>query len=404
MAVGLRDLVEVLGAAHAAHVAELVGREQLEHQQVGVLLLDHAAALGHERAVDLRGRLHGGHRAHDLLAEGVEQVRDPHEPAAPALALEHVEHGLAAHAQARSEVRAHAVLGGRRAGEHRREADHRAGRIRGLDREVLRALAREPVHHGGMRLPEALAVAAVHDDHVDAPGECLLHRLARRPLRIARQPARERARGEGAQGCGDRHGRGHPQQRAGARFLGEERARAERYQELRQLLERVAARGIRVGEHEAPEPQPVRPGSTGAQVVVDRAPDHDREEQIAGERAREQRRRAPRLQQRQRCQRGEPEQRPAAKREGEARQHERGGTRAHERQSERPVGRQPERRGREQHQQRVHDREGPPLVEDVPGPRGPHLDRAGRPGAPLLDRAHALRFHLAHASYRIRVP
>ena len=244
VAVGLRDLVEVLGAAHAAHVAELVGREQLEHQQVRVLLLDHPAALGHERAVDLRGRLHGCHRAHDLLAEGIEQVRDPHESAAPALALEHVEHGFAAHAQARSEVRAHSVLGGGGAGEHRREADHRAGRVCGLDREVLRALARELVHHGGMRLPEAFAVAAVHDDHVDAPGECLLHRLARRALRIARQAARERAGGEGAQGCGDRHRRDHPQQRAGARFLGEERARAERDQELRQLFERVAARGI----------------------------------------------------------------------------------------------------------------------------------------------------------------
>ena len=36
--VGLGELVEVLGAAHAAHVAELVGRQQLEHEQVRVLL------------------------------------------------------------------------------------------------------------------------------------------------------------------------------------------------------------------------------------------------------------------------------------------------------------------------------------------------------------------------------
>ena len=49
VAVGLRELVEVLGAAHAAHVAELVGGEQLEHQQVGILLLHHPSALGHER-------------------------------------------------------------------------------------------------------------------------------------------------------------------------------------------------------------------------------------------------------------------------------------------------------------------------------------------------------------------
>ena len=53
VAVGLGELVEVLGVAHAAHVAELVGGQQLEHEQVGVLLLDHAAALGAERAVDL---------------------------------------------------------------------------------------------------------------------------------------------------------------------------------------------------------------------------------------------------------------------------------------------------------------------------------------------------------------
>ena len=53
MAVGLRDLVEVFGAAHAAHVAELVGGEQLEHQQIGILLLHHPSALGHERIIDL---------------------------------------------------------------------------------------------------------------------------------------------------------------------------------------------------------------------------------------------------------------------------------------------------------------------------------------------------------------
>ena len=53
VAVGLRELLEVLGVAHAAHVAELVGGEQLEHEQVRVLLLDHAPALGGERVVDL---------------------------------------------------------------------------------------------------------------------------------------------------------------------------------------------------------------------------------------------------------------------------------------------------------------------------------------------------------------
>ena len=44
VAVGLLELVEVLAVAHAAHVAELVGGEQLEHEQVGVLALDHPRA------------------------------------------------------------------------------------------------------------------------------------------------------------------------------------------------------------------------------------------------------------------------------------------------------------------------------------------------------------------------
>ena len=324
-------------------------------------------------------------------------MRDPHEPAAPAIALEHVEDGLAPHAEARSEVRAHAVLGRRGAGEHRREADDSARRICRFDREVLRPLARKPVHHRGICLPEAPAVAAVHHDHVDPPSERvarLVREFVRRPLRIARQAARERARREGAQSRGDGHGGGNAQQRAGARFLGQQRAGAERDGELRQLLERIAARGIGVREHQAPEPQPVGPRRPGAEVVVDRAPDDDREEHVAGKRTREQRRRPPWLQQRQRHQGGEPEQRSAAKREGEARQDKCGGARTEERHPEGSVGRQPDRRGHEQHQQRVHDREGPTLVKDVPDPRRPDLERTRR--APLL--------HLAHARHRIRVP
>jgi len=96
--VRLGELVEVLGAAHAAHVAELVRGEQLEHEQLRVLLLHHAPTLGRQRAVDLRGRLDRGHRADHVLAEWVEQVGDTHEPAAAPRALEHVEDRLAAHA------------------------------------------------------------------------------------------------------------------------------------------------------------------------------------------------------------------------------------------------------------------------------------------------------------------
>jgi hypothetical protein len=45
VAIRLGELLQVFGAAHAAHVAELVGREKLEHEQVRVLLLDDAPAL-----------------------------------------------------------------------------------------------------------------------------------------------------------------------------------------------------------------------------------------------------------------------------------------------------------------------------------------------------------------------
>ena len=41
------ELVEVLAVAHAAHVAELVGGQQLEHEQVGVLPLDHLGGPAH---------------------------------------------------------------------------------------------------------------------------------------------------------------------------------------------------------------------------------------------------------------------------------------------------------------------------------------------------------------------
>ena len=191
VAVGLRELVEVLGVAHAAHVAELVGGQQLKHEQVRVLLLHHAAALGAQRAVDLAGGLHRGDRAHDLLAERVEQVRDPHQPAAAPVALEHVEDGLAAHAEPRGEVGAHAVLGRRGAGEHRREADDGARRVGRLDAQVLGALAGEPVHDGRVRLPEAAAVAAVDHDHVHPLGQ-----------RLGRPAAAARGPGSAAGACG----------------------------------------------------------------------------------------------------------------------------------------------------------------------------------------------------------
>ncbi len=108
--VGMRHLLEVLRAAHTADVAELVRGEELEHEQVGVLLLDHATPLGAERAVDLGSRLHGADGSHDVLPERVEQMRDPHESPTAAVRLEHVEDRLHPHAEPGGEVRAHAVL------------------------------------------------------------------------------------------------------------------------------------------------------------------------------------------------------------------------------------------------------------------------------------------------------
>ena len=170
-AVRLHQLVEVLGAAHAANVTELVGGQQLEDEQVWVLLLDHAAGLLAQRVVDPRGRLDRRDRPHGLLVERVQEVRDPHQPAAAVASGEHVEDRLDPHAEPRREVRAHPVLLGRRAGEHGREADDGARRVRRLHVEVLGALVGEAVDHRGVRLPEACAVAAINNDHVDPAGE-----------------------------------------------------------------------------------------------------------------------------------------------------------------------------------------------------------------------------------------
>ena len=170
VAVGLRELVEVLGAAHTADVPELVGRQQLQDEQVGVLFLDHAPALGAQRAVNLRRGLHRADRPNDVVAEGVEQVGDADEPATAALTLEHVEDRLDPDPEPRGEVRAHPVLVRCGAGQHRGEADDRTRRVGRLHAEVLGAFAGEPVDHGRVRLPQPAAVAAVDDNHVDPAG------------------------------------------------------------------------------------------------------------------------------------------------------------------------------------------------------------------------------------------
>jgi hypothetical protein len=233
-------------------------------------------------------------------------VRDSDEPAAPPVVREHVEDRRAAHPQPRREVGAHAVLGRCCAGEHRREADDRARGIGRLDREVLGALACKPVHHGGSRLPEPPPVAAVDDDDVHAPRERIGAALLP-PGRIAREPLREASRGKGTEPGADRQGGRNAGDGRRSRLLRDQRGGAQHDQQLRNLLQGVAARRVGVGEHQAPEAQPVRPRRARAEVVVDGAPHHDREERVAGERAGQQQGRAPGLEQWHRGERGQPE-------------------------------------------------------------------------------------------------
>ena len=418
--VGLGQLVEVLRAPHAPHVAELVGGEQLEHEQLGVLLVDHPARLGCERAIDFRGRLHRCHRPDHFFTERVEQMRDPHEPAAAAVALEDVEDRLPAHAEPRREVRPHAVLGRRRAGEHRREADDRPRRIGRLDIQILGALPGEPVDDRGIRLPEPPPVAAVDDDHVHAPGE-RRPRVDRRPpergergplaLGIARQAPPECAAGQHAEDGRCRQAGRQPGDRRSGRLLRQQGRGAHGDQQLRELFERVSARRVGVRQHQAPEAQPVGPGRACAEVVVERPPDDHREERIARERAGDQPGRPPRLEQRHGEERGEPQEFASAQRECEARQNKRRRRSSEHRQPERSVGGEPHRGRREQHEQGICDRERPALVEDVPGTRRPDLGEASRALVPRARARLPARREpcsplvlAGHARHRIRVP
>ena len=372
-------LLQVLVVARAAHVAQLVGGQQLQHQQVGVLLLHDRAPGGGQRVVDARGGLHRRDRPHHLLAERIQQVRDAHQAAALACALQGVEHRLAADSQPRREVGAHAVLGRRGAGEHGREADHRPGRVRGVHVQVLGALACEAVHGGRVGLPHALAVGAVHHDHVNAAGTALC--VARCGAVEAggvggQHVALEAAPGDEAQPAGNRHADGDGGGAARGRLLGQQRGRAERHDHLRHLLEHVAAGGVRVGGHQPPEAGEVGPRRARAQVVVERAPEEDGEEDPAGQGARQERGRAPRLQQGERYGERQPQQRPAAQREREARQRDRHGQGTEQRPPQPAAGSEAERRRREEHHHRVDDRERLALVEDVPGPCGPDLEKA----------------------------
>jgi hypothetical protein len=422
--VGLGELVEVLRATDPAHVTELVGREQLEHQQVRVVSVDHSACLGGQRMVDFGSRLHRRYGTDHFFAKRVEQVSDPDEPTATTVALEHVEHRLSAHPEPRREVRAHAVLGRGRAGEHRREAHDRPRRIGRLDRQVLSALPGDPVHDRSIRLPEPPPVAPVDNDHVNPPSErrkrtarsrgggagrcrpkaarsraggagrcraraardreggarrrgASLAAHGRSAFRIARQALRERAVRQCPAGGRDPEGGSQAADRRSGRLLGQQCRRAQGDQQLRDLLEGVSARRVGVRQDQAPEAEAVGPGRARAQVVIDGSPHDHREERIARQRARQERRRPPRLEQRHGDERGEPQEGAPAQRECEARQHERRPGRCQQRQPKRSVGCQPDRGRGDKDQQRVEDRERPALVDDIPGPGRPDLGEAG---------------------------
>ena len=376
--VRLGELIEVLGTPHAAYVTQLVGGQQLEHEQVGILLVHHAPRLGGQRVVDPARRLHRRHRPNHFFAKRIEQMRDPDKPSAAPVAFEEVEDRLAPHPEPRSEVRPHAVLGRRGAGEHRREAHDRPRRIGRLDRQVLGALSRKPIHHRSSRLPQPAPVAPVDDDHVHPPCPALgRQQFTCVPLRVARQVLREPARGQRAQSGCDRQRAGHARDRCSAPLLGEQGCAAQRDHELRDLLEGISARRVRVRQDESPEAEAVGPRRARAQVVVDRAPDHDGEERVAGQSTREQPRRPPRLEQRYGRERGEPQKNTSTQREREPREHDRHSDRADQRDPEPAVRRQPDDPRRQKDQQRIHDRKRPPLVEDVPSPGSPDLGEAG---------------------------
>jgi hypothetical protein len=151
LAVGVLEPSEVLAVAGAPHVTGLVGGEQLEHEQVGILLVHHALGLGAQRGIEPLRPLHRGDRP-GVVRKRVEQVRYADEPPTPAGAVEHVEYRLPTHTRARSEVGAHAVLGRRGPREHGGEAHQGAGRIGGLDAQVLGALSAQPIDRWGGRL------------------------------------------------------------------------------------------------------------------------------------------------------------------------------------------------------------------------------------------------------------
>ena len=218
------------------------------------------------------------------------------------------------------------MLRGRGAREHGGEAGDGPGGMDGVHAEVLRALAGEAVERGRAGLAQPIAVRAVHDEHVHAPGDRRARLGARhgghgRGRRRGGQAAPEAPSGDQAERGDERDDGRDPHDASRTRRLGQQRARAKGHEHLRHLLERVAARGVGVREHEPPEAHAVRPRGARPQVVVDRAPDDHGEGRIARERAGEQSGRPAELEHGHRDGEGDPQAHPPAQREGQARGH-----------------------------------------------------------------------------------
>ena len=380
--VGLLDAFEVLGVVAAAGVAGLVDGQRLQHEQRGVLGPQHLARAGCERLVDLLVGGDGGDGADAALAEGVHEVRDADEPPALAARGERVEDRLALRAEAGDEVAPHSVRARRRAREHRGE---RRDRARGVDRPHVLAdetLGREAVEERRARLGEAVGAAAVDDDEDDAAAR-------RRPARVAQPRRRLRLRRRpGEPPLVNEHGEHRRARRVGlgggdggqAAALGEPARQQHEDQQLRDLFEEVPAGRVGILDHELPEAQAVGPRRADAEVVVDRAPEHDREAEVERDDERD-RGRVEGAEEdeaggQQRPQRGAQAQREVvAPEEGEQRQQRR--QRAEQPQRVAAVRREDRQAEQQQRGGGEDRRERLALVEHVPEPRGDDLEAPG---------------------------
>jgi hypothetical protein len=175
------------------------------------------------------------------------------------------------------------VHGGRRTGEHRREARHGAGRVDGLAVPVAEALGRQPVQEGRVGLGQAVGPAAVdhHQQHLAAgraaqggPGRTGTAVGGAAPGGPPRHPGHEAA----VDHLPHRPHPAHNDEEEGRRSLRVPHSQEGRH--LGHLLEQVARGGVGVLDHQPPEPREVGPGRPQPEVVVDAAPEEHCEQEV----------------------------------------------------------------------------------------------------------------------------